>query len=229
MALKLSIHHEKEAFLIDLMQKSREIMWGNLVLTEVLINNPLTQNGLLMNQNDPIFLNNVFQTLATEFDRNKNRRSTTSSEGSILGKVIEITGRPSTQENIFHILSSGSHFESCALLVNTLEDAVVARLMLTRSSITKKSPLILALSSKAEDTTEDSQESAKAGKSHPQSLLAKLFWETCEKAVLNNLSLMESLKVCTYSNSTSMKRAGLIKLYMQFYRNTFCHLKKRRK
>ena len=175
---------------MDLMQKRPEL------LTEVLkINNMLNQNDLLMNQNDPIFLNHVFKILRS----------------SDLSKVIEQIGRPVTQENIFHTLASGNHFESCTLLVGTLEGAVVARLMLTRSNLTKKSPLVLALSSKAEDITIGPMESEKAEQPHPQSLVAKLFWETCEKAVLNNPSLhpgprkekeknpslIELLKVCT--------------------------------
>ena len=177
--MTVSVNHEKEAFLLDLMQKNPDIMTGVLLIGKI---NAFSGNDLLMNQNDPIFLHNVFQTL---------RRSD-------LSKVIEVTGRPTIQENIFHTLASGNHFESCTLLVDTLEVAVVARLMLARSRLTKKSPLILALSSKAEDITEDSQDSEKAKKpQHPQYLVAKLFWETCEKAVLNNPSLMESLKVRT--------------------------------
>ena len=162
---------------MDLMQKSP------VELTEALkVKNLLNQNDLLMNQNDPIFLNHVFKILRS----------------SDLSKVIEQIGRPVTQENIFHTLASGNHFESCTLLVGTLEGAVVARLMLARSNLTKKSPLVLALSSKAEDITSiGPMESEKAEQSHPQSLIAKLFWETCEKAVLNNPSLIESLKVCT--------------------------------
>ena len=170
---------------MDLMQTSPE------VITEAL----QVGNAVLMNQNDPIFLNHVFKTLRS----------------SDLRKVIEIAGRPSTQENIFHTLASGNHFESCTLLVGTLEGAVVARLMLARSNLTKKSPLVLALSSKAEDITLGPMESEKAKQPHPQSLVAKLFWETCEKAVLNNPSLhpgprkgkeknpslIELLKVCT--------------------------------
>ena len=179
MALKVSVNHEKEAFLMDLMQTSPEVITEALQVGNTVLSN---QNDLLMNQNDPIFLNHVFKTLRS----------------SDLSKVIEQIERPVTQENIFHTLASGNHFESCTLLVGTLEGAVAARLMLARSNLTKKSPLILALSSKAEDITEDSQDSEKAKKpQHPQYLVAKLFWETCEKAVLNNPSLMESLKVCT--------------------------------
>ena len=167
-------------------------MTGVLLIGKI---NAFSGNDLLMNQNDPIFLHNVFQTL---------RRSD-------LSKVIEVTGRPTIQENIFHTLASGNHFESCTLLVGTLEGAVAARLMLARSNLTKKSPLILALSSKAEDITISPMDSEKAEQPHPQSLVAKLFWETCEKAVLNNPSLhpgprkgkeknpslIELLKVCT--------------------------------
>ena len=161
---------------MDLMQKRPEL------LTEVLkINNVLNQNDLLLNQNDPIFLHHVFKTLRS----------------SDLSEVIKKSGRPLTQENIFHTLASGNYFKSCTSLVFTLEDAVVARLMLARSNLTKKSPLVLALSSKAEDIPIGPMESEMAEQPHPQSLVAKLFWETCEKAVLNNPSLIESLKVCT--------------------------------
>ena len=154
---------------MDLMQKSPK------VLTEVL---KKSRKDLLMNQNDPTFLHHVLKILDSDLKR-----------------VIELTGRLGTKENIFHILASGSHFESCQLLVDTIEDAVVARLMLERSSLTMKSPLILALSSKTEVFAMGSQESEKVMKPHPQTLVATLFWKTCEKAVLNNPSLTESLKV----------------------------------
>ena len=174
---------------MDLMQKSPKVLTEVLTKTTPFLNQNdeiVHQNNFLMNQNDPIFLNRVFQTL-----------------GSDLNKVIEITGRPILQENIFHTLASVNHFESCTLLVGTLEDEVVARLMLARSILTMKSPLLLALSSKNEDITIGSEESEKVMKPHPQSLVATLFWETCEKAVLKNPSLMELLKVhiCfTYPN-----------------------------
>ena len=167
---------------MNLMHESPKNLTEVLQITRTTTSPDVYQNDLLMNQNDPIFLNHIFLTL-----------------GSDLSKIIEITGRPSTQENIFHILASGSHFlSSCQLLVDTLEDAVVVRLMLARSRLTMKSPLILALSTKTEVTAMGSHESEKVGKPHSQALVATLFWKTCEKAVLNNPSLMESMKVLKF-------------------------------
>ena len=159
------------------------------LLTEVL----LSQEDLLMNQSDPIFIQCVLKTL-----------------GSDLSKVIEFSGNTRTQENIFHLIASELHllaselqfelvndqsrrklkvrskvkilslvahyFESCQYLVDNLEDAFVAKLMLTRSSHSKQSPLILALSSSNFD-------------------VANLFWKTCEEAVLNHQSLINLMKV----------------------------------
>ena len=176
LALKVSVNHEEEAFIMDLMKENPKL------LTEVL----LSQENLLMNQSDPIFIQCILETLV----------------GSDLIKVIEHTGNARTQENIFHTLASELHFESCQFLVDNLEDVFVAKLMLTRSSNYKKSPLILALSPKTKDFTLGSQESEKVVKPHPQSLVATLFWKTCEKAVLNNPSLMESLKVHNFFSLT---------------------------
>ena len=102
--------------------------------------------------------------------------------GPSLKEIIKISASWK-KENIFHKLASKIHLQSCEFLVKTLEDDFVAELMLSRDLI-GCSPLVLAISSSEAE-------------------VAELFWNACEKGVLNNppclMSLREQLKVSSFT------------------------------